>query len=112
MNNGNIKNQIDQRLADLKGTGQDKDKRGRLIEAKAAQLALRDLTLAAEIANSVAVTAAVDTVQEPSMEDVLAVHQLYNAYLNAAYQMLVEEGEIPQPPVPTTPSTVTKDFIS
>jgi len=101
-----IKDQIAQRLADLKGCS--KEKHGTLIEAKAAEMALRDLTLAAEIARSVARTASCGTIQEPSMEDVLAVHQLYQAYLGPSYQTLLQSGDVPPPPVPTTPSAVAR----
>jgi hypothetical protein len=107
-----IKDKIAQRLADLRGC--PKEKHGTLIEAKAAELVLRDLTLAAEIANDVAKTASFDVVQEPGMEDVLAIHQLYQAYLGPAYQVLLSTGEIPPPPVPTTFSSVNskEDLVS
>jgi hypothetical protein len=107
-----LKDKIEQRVLDLKGGGEKKV--GQLIEATAWHLVHRDMMMAAEVARDVATKASIDidNVEEPAISDVLAIHQLYQAYLGPAYQTLVEAGDIPRPPVPTNNSGVkTKDQL-
>lgn len=102
-----LREKIDQRLKDLAGQGENQEKRGQLIEAKSAQMVLDDLMQAADFAYAVASRAAVCGVVEPTIEDVLAINQLYQAYIGPAYQTLLVRGEIPPPPSSTMPSSVT-----
>ncbi len=100
-----LKDQLEQRKKDLAG---NKDKEGHLIEVEAQRMMLIDLQAAADVARVVAETAAVETVQEPSIDDVLAISALYQQYIGPAYRALVMRGEVEAPPVPTTPSEVVR----
>jgi hypothetical protein len=98
-----LKDKIDQRIADLKGGGEKKV--GALIETTAWSLAHRDLVMAADVAREI-------STHDPEVSDILAIHQLYQAYLGPAYQTLVEAGDVARPPVPTNNSGVkTKDQL-
>lgn len=95
-----IKEQIEQRLNDLRGS-EDKAKRGAYIEATAAKMVLDDLFLASRIAEAV-------SDKSPTITEVLAINQLYQAYIGPAYSQLVNSGQIPPPPVPTNDAAIYK----
>ena len=110
-----VKEHLEQRVSDLKNPGTDREKQGSLIEATAALMVYRDLVQSAKIAREVAMTAAVERFVEPTVEDVMAIAQMYQNYLGPAYQVLVTRGDVPSPSVQTTPSPAVRgkeDLVS
>jgi len=101
----NVKDQIEQRLSDLRAALDSTESRAALIEVTALKMAYNDLIQAAQVARAVAVEAAVADYQEPTIQDVMSINQLYQAYIGPAYQVLVSRGEIPPPAVMTTPAS-------
>lgn len=96
------KERIEQRLNDLRGSVEsDRVSRGAYIETTAAKMVLEDLSLAADIAGAV-------SSHPPTIAELLALNQLYQAYVAPAFQQLVSRGEISPPPVPTNDAGIYK----
>ena len=97
-----VKEQLEQRLNDLRGfVESDRIKRGAYIETTAAKMVLDDLLLCAGIADMISAKPA-------TVAEVMAINQLYQAYIGPAYSQLVNSGQIPPPPVLTNDAAIYK----
>ena len=94
---------IDTRKADLLGNPK---KLGELIEVEATRILYKDLKQATYLARAIAEGAKGNPAV--SVEEVISVHALINAYYQNGYNALVEQGHVlvrvPEPdPSPTQP---------